>query len=70
MDNTLKFKTYLVGDSLTLADVINAGLLQVAFKLLLDPKQRGQYPHLSRWFNNIVSLPPFVDSFGVTHLCQ
>lgn len=70
LDGILKFKTYLAGDKLTLADLINAGLLQVSFKLFFDSKVRSQYPHLSRWFSNIASLPLFVDAFGVTHLCQ
>lgn len=70
LDGILKFKTYLVGDKLTLADIINAGFIQVSYKLLFDAKTRNQYPHLSRWFSNIASLPPFIDSFGITHLCQ
>lgn len=70
LDTTLKLRTYLVGDKLTSADLSVAGVLQVAFKLLFDAKARNQYPHLTRWFSNVSSLPPFIEAFGETHLCQ
>ena len=64
LENTLKSKTYLVGDRLTLADLSIAGSLQVGFKLFIDPKTRGQFPQITRWFTNISILPPFIKEFG------
>mgnify|MGYP003511228921 CR=1 FL=1 len=69
MDSILKTKTYIVGDSLTLADLSIAGSLQAGFKLFIDPKTRGQFPHLTRWFSNISSLPPFIKAFDKTEFC-
>lgn len=41
---------YLVGDSLTIADIFAASLLIVGFKAFFDPQWRNDYPAFSKWY--------------------
>jgi len=60
----LEDKYFLVGDSVTTADLFAAGPLVMAFQTVLDAKFRKSMPHFSQWFERIVGLPSFVRRNG------
>lgn len=62
-------KSFLVGESLTLADVVAAMALLIPMQLVLDPAAREGLPHVSEWFERCVGLPSFVRRLGYTKLC-
>lgn len=47
--------TYLVGDRLTLADLLMAQSYWRSFTYLFGKEQRQQFPNLSKWFNTVVN---------------
>ncbi len=56
--NTLvKGKINLVGNRLTLADLVLGSVLAPAFQLVLDSGFRKSIPDLARWFESYVTLP-------------
>ena len=60
LNNYLKDKYYLVGDNVTIADVIVATHLIVSFQTLYDAGYRKAIPNATEWFERISSLPSFV----------
>ena len=62
-------KSFFVGESLTLADVVAALALLIPMQLILDPAARDGLPHVSEWFERCVGLPSFVRRLGYTKLC-
>jgi len=61
----LKGRSFLVGDSLTLADVVCACLLVPTFQTVLDEGFRKAMPNLTRWWTACVSNPAFIARMGV-----
>ena len=55
---------YLAGDNLTVADILAAGYLTLAFQTVLDAGFRKSMKDISEWFERIVGLPSFVRRFG------
>jgi len=55
LDDILLARTYLVGESITLADVSVFTTLSDLFKKLLDKESRQPYPNLVRWFDTILN---------------
>lgn len=49
--------TFLVGESITLADWFVASQMARAFSSLLDKAWRDQNPHTTRWFLTVTSQP-------------
>ena len=60
---------YLVGASLTLADIVVVTTLLYPMKLVMDPAYREAFPALVQWFERCVALPDFVTVVGQTALC-
>jgi len=57
LDNILLTRTYLVGESITLADITIFATLIDLYKKLLDQESRKPYVNLTRWFDTILNQP-------------
>ena len=65
IETKLADSTYLVGDSMTLADIVLFVDLSVYFLYMLKQKDRTKkYPCLSRWFHTMAQQPAIVESVG------
>lgn len=66
LEERLIYKTFLVGERITLADLFVATCFYRPFGLLLDSQWRQDHPILMRWFKTVVASPYlsyFFDSF-------
>ncbi|XP_075912198.1 valine--tRNA ligase isoform X2 [Petromyzon marinus] len=64
LDSTLRHRTFLVGERLSLADVSVATALLLPFAHVLDAAARGRYPHATRWFLTCAHQPEFLSVLG------
>lgn len=62
-------QTYLVGQRLSLADVVIASQLFYPLKMSLDGAFRAQYPATIRWFSHVASLPAVNAVIGAVTFC-
>jgi len=60
LDSHLLTRTYLVGNRVSLADIVVATSLVRLFELVLDPTFRSQFVNATRWFTTVVNQPNFV----------
>jgi elongation factor 1-gamma len=60
LDSHLLARTYLVGNRVSLADIVVANSLVRLFELVLDPTFRSGFVNATRWFTTIVNQPNFV----------
>jgi len=70
LDAHLKDKSFLVGDRLTLADVMCACLLSPCFQTVLDDDFRKAMPNLTKWWSACVTNPAFISRMGVVKPIQ
>ncbi|CAO3594788.1 unnamed protein product [Absidia cylindrospora] len=59
LNKVLLDKTYLVGESVTLADIAVITAISNAFKLLLDKPLRDQYKNVTRYFTTLIGKEHF-----------
>ncbi|CAI5700981.1 unnamed protein product [Peronospora effusa] len=59
LENHLHLRTYLVGEQITLADIVVASTLIYPFKFVLDKEFRKPYSAVTRWFSTLVNQPEF-----------
>lgn len=64
LNSHLLLKTYLVGESITLADITVVSALYYAFKFVLDEKARAKYPNVVRWFVTCANQSAFKAVLG------
>ncbi|KAK1414685.1 hypothetical protein QVD17_30435 [Tagetes erecta] len=64
LNTHLASHTFLVGDGVTLADVIMTCNLLLGFKLLLPKSFTSAYPHVERYFWTMVNQPNFSKIIG------
>lgn len=57
--NYLNGKKFLVGDSLTIADILLVCLMERYFRYLFNLKQRKQLSHLSNFVKDKINSDPF-----------
>jgi elongation factor 1-gamma len=69
LDRHLKLNTFLVGTSITIADIAVASLLVNPMKFFFEETHRKQFSSITRWFNTISSQEPFKKVWGKVHLC-
>jgi len=55
IENALKGRTYLVGDQVSLADVVYGATLNFIFRFYLDEKMRKGLPNLTKWYENLAN---------------
>jgi len=70
IDNALKGKKFLVGDSLTIADVLVFCSLISAYQLVLDAEFRNSTPNTTQWFTHVAGLPEIRKRAGAIKACQ
>merc|ERR1711939_1194537 len=64
LEADLALRTFLVGDRLSLADVIISTILYYPMKFFMDAAYRRKYPNLTRYFSFVVSTPSFFKTVG------
>ena len=69
LNTALEGKKYLVGNQLSLADIVVAGTLMYAFQTTLDGGFRKAMKAVEPWVSSIYALPEFIDVFGKVTLC-
>lgn len=70
LKNFNKIDTYLVGSSMTIADLYAASIFHYAFALILDEGIRKAFPKLAAWYQKVANEPAFVEFFGVPRFCK
>ncbi|KAI9138458.1 glutathione S-transferase, partial [Paraphysoderma sedebokerense] len=70
LDKVLLTRTYLVGERITLADVVLSMAFFNAFKLVFDADYRKKYVNLTRWFNTCINQPHFKSVIGEFKMCE
>ncbi|KAI1755185.1 glutathione S-transferase [Xylaria castorea] len=63
-------KKYLVGDQLTMADLMVTGLLYYGFKHLIDAELRKELPNLVAYIKNFADAPEHKKYYGELELCE
>ncbi|KAK9405835.1 valine-tRNA ligase [Crotalus adamanteus] len=70
LDSHLKLRTYLVGETMTLADVTAACSLLLPYKYVLNQTLRTYFINLTRWFLTCINQPEFQAVLGPVRLCE
>jgi elongation factor 1-gamma len=70
LENHLKGRKFLVGESVTIADIAIASVLSFPFRLFFDEKTRQTIPSVTEWYKSVSSLPAFQSVQGKPWLCQ
>jgi len=70
LDAHLVDKTFLVGHTVTLADITVVSALVYPFKFVADGKYRSAFPNVMRWFDTCVNQPEFASVIGAVPLCE
>merc|ERR1712179_217009 len=63
-------RTYLVGESVTLADIAVARTLLNLYKQVVDPNFRKPFMNVTRWFTTVINQPNAKGVFGAVALCS
>ncbi|EEB86972.1 hypothetical protein MPER_15891, partial [Moniliophthora perniciosa FA553] len=66
----LTTNTFLVGERLTLADLVLAGLVQKGVALTIDAEFRTKYPAVIRHLETIVNQPKLKQVYGETNYVE
>ncbi|KAI8090426.1 hypothetical protein BDF21DRAFT_356952, partial [Thamnidium elegans] len=70
LNTILESKTYLVGESVTFADICIVSSLGLGFKLVFDKAFRAQYKNVTRYFTTVASKAVFKKYLGAVELCE
>jgi len=70
LNNHLATRTFLVGERVTLADIVVAMSVYRLYKVVLDPSFRKGFVNVTRWFLTCVNQPEFFRVIGETTLCE
>ena len=66
----MKMNTYLVGNQKTIADILITGALYPLYRLVFDEKFRKTITNVTRWFEQVASIPEFIKYFGKMYYCK
>jgi elongation factor 1-gamma len=69
LNTHLLTRTYLVGERLTLADIVVACTMLSLYEHVLDPSFRGPFQNVNRWFNTIIHQKKVKSVIGDFQLC-
>jgi elongation factor 1-gamma len=69
LNKILLTKTYLVGDSVTFADIVIVCTLAFPFQTIFDKAFRDQYKNVTRYFNTVIAKENFKKHLTV-QLCE
>uniref|UniRef100_A0A3Q3A898 Valine--tRNA ligase n=1 Tax=Kryptolebias marmoratus TaxID=37003 RepID=A0A3Q3A898_KRYMA len=70
LDQALAPITFLVGESITLADMAVATAVLLPFKYALEPSDRKSLINVTRWFTTCINQPQFLKVLGQITLCE
>jgi elongation factor 1-gamma len=70
LDKHLLTRTYLVGQRITLADIVVSMSLYHLYELVLDDDFRKQFVNANRWYRTLVNQPQFKAVLGEVTLCK
>jgi len=70
LNTHLSGKTYLVGQRLTLADIVTFVPLTIAFSFVLDAGFRKAMPNVSDWFARVASQSAIMNVAGNVKMCE
>ncbi|CAH1127902.1 unnamed protein product [Ceutorhynchus assimilis] len=70
LNNHLLTRTYLVGERISLADIVVASNLLNPYKYVLDPEYRKAFGNVNRWFTTLINQPQFKAVLGDVVLCD
>ncbi|KAG5518954.1 hypothetical protein PMAC_002485 [Pneumocystis sp. 'macacae'] len=70
VDDFLETKTFLVGERLTLADIVMAAHLIPGFSKVFGKSWRAQFQNLVRWFTTVTNQPIWVSAVPVPTLIE
>ncbi|KAI1885756.1 hypothetical protein AGOR_G00207080 [Albula goreensis] len=70
LDQTLQPRTYLVGESISLADIAVTIAVLLPFKYALEPSDRKSLINVTRWFMTCINQPKFQKVLGKITLCE
>ncbi|KAL1506047.1 hypothetical protein ABEB36_005481 [Hypothenemus hampei] len=70
LNSHLLTRTYLVGERITLADIVVACNLLNPYKYVLDPEYRKPFGNVNRWFTTLINQPEFRAVLGDVSLCD
>ncbi|KAJ3218958.1 Elongation factor 1-gamma [Dinochytrium kinnereticum] len=70
LNKHLLSKTFLVGESITLADIAVVTALLNFYRLVFDPAFRAPYKNVNRWFITCINQPFFKEVIGEVALCE
>lgn len=64
VDDLLLTQTYLVGDRVTLADIVAVCNLYLGYSKVFDPAFRSSFPYVTRYFLTLANQPEFKKVIG------
>jgi len=64
LNSHLLTRTYLVGERISLADIVVGASLFNLFKQVFDPAYRKPFPNVVRWFTTVANQPNFKKVLG------
>jgi glutathione S-transferase len=70
LDKSLEGKEWLVGDSITLADIVISSFLTIHFMKRFDGTFRQTIPHASGWFEKMAATEEIKTIYGKFNLCK
>ena len=71
LNKQLEGKKFILGDNMTLADVVNFRFVRPYFQLVLPEGLRNSLlKNVAEWFKNIAESPEAIKAYGKTVLCK
>lgn len=70
LEDHLMINTFLVGERITLADIMATSLINRGFEYLFDAAWRKQHPNTTRWFLTVSNQSVFKSVAGEPKLCE
>ena len=71
LNKQLEGKKFILGDNITLADVVNFRFIRPYFQLVLPEGLRNSLlKNVSEWFKNIAESPEALKAYGKTVMCK
>lgn len=70
LNNHLRFRTYMVSTSYSLADLVVSGFLFNLFNTVIDNDLQFKFNHVTRWFKYVAQVREFSSVFGEPQMRQ
>lgn len=70
LNEHLLSRTFLVGERITLADIVVATSLLQLYQYVLEPSIRQPFTNVNRWFATLTNQPEFKKVLGEVKLCS